>query len=579
MGTPAGPVAPGTPPAGALPPPLPGSTTLPDLPPPPARGAAEFACKGAPAGAPPPRRLARLTDVQYGNAMAVLWKGRRSAKNNYLPLPTGVVVPLESQGDAYRFTTYAGSHSLTEFEFRRSLILTEDAGKRLVVAQRGSGTCWGQNSGGAMFDACVDTLLRDKGALLFSRPLTAAELAQYGKIVRDAVPTLGRDDALALGFQALLLAPQFLFRVEIGEPVAGKPGTAKLDSFETAAALAYRLTQAPPDQELWDAAVRGEVATPEQLTAQLTRLLGLQAQIAPPPNGETPAPTAPLAVGAREFVIEHFEMPRVLHSPKANEEHCKYGRPRVLKDARLVVDDILGTNAKADFLKTLLTSQVEYYGCDSGKIFGVEMEPKTDSVKFTPPPGTRGGLLTHPAFLGGFAGFEETLPVKRGRYVNESLLCRPVPEIPIGVVPQLPPRTATTQMRDRLALHGKDPGCAACHSMLDPIGLAFENYDHTGKFRTVEATRPVDANGRLAGTDVDGPFKDAIELSARLAGSRQVQQCFLRHGFRYYLGREEDAFDSCTLDAAEKAYVAGGGNYHAFIAALVTSPSFTLRSF
>lgn len=544
---------------------------------PPPREIPEFACNTQAAAPPPARRLTRLTHLQYGNALAVLFKGRRGPKNNYLTAPAGVTVPLEAMGDVYRFSTYSGTHSLSEFEFRRALFLTEDIARRLVAAVK-AGTCWATATAAPAADACIDTLVKDKGALLFGRPLTAEEVAAYGKLAREGVATLGRDDALALAFQALLQAPQFLFRPEIGDPIPGQPAVARLTPYELATALSFALTDAPPDQELWDAATKGELATPTQVAAHVTRLLGAVAETAPAKDGK-PATTEPLASGAREFLVQYFEMQRVLNAPKPDEDHCKYGRPRVLKDAKLVIEDILGTNARKDFVKTMLTSDVQYYGCDSSRIFGITQEPKMDTVKLMTPPGTRAGLLTHPAFLAAFANFDETAPVKRGKFVNESLLCRHVPEVPIGVVPQLPPKTPTTQARDRLSLHSKDPSCAACHSMMDPIGLAFEVYDTYGKYRTIDATKPINASGTLSGTDVDGPYKDAIELSLRLSDSRQVRQCFIRHGLRYFMGREESEFDGCTLEAAEKAYQDGGGDYYAFVTTLLASPSFVNRSY
>lgn len=544
------------------------------------RGMGAFVCMGSASVPPPPRRLVRLTDVQYRNVIAALFKGRRSSTNNYLPVPAGIIIPIEPLGDVYRFGTDGGNHSLSDIEFRRSLVATEDIARRLVTTTKAtSGNCLGGAGVTALAEACLETLIKDKGGMLFGRPPVADEIAAYGKMVRDALPSLGRDEALVLGFQAMLSAPQFLFRAEIGDPIGGTSGTARLTSYEVASVLAYTLTDGPADQELWEAAGRGDLNVPEKIATQLDRLFRTSSQTGPPSSGTTPAPTTPLASGLREFVVEYFRLHHVLDVPKAEEERCRFGRPRVLKDARLVVGDILGSNAKTDFLKTLLTSPVQYYGCDTSRIFGVNKEPTVEDTRFIPPSGTRAGLLTNPAFLAAHSGFDETFPVKRGRFVNESLLCRDIPEVPIGVIPQLPPRTPSTQMKDRLALHATEPSCSTCHKLMDPIGLSLEIYDQYGKHRSLEAGKPILAGGVLTGTDVDGPYKDAVELSERLAGSLQVQQCFVRHGFRYFMGRHEDAFDSCTLEAAAKAYVAGSGNYHAFVTALFTSPSFLHRSF
>ncbi len=519
----------------------------------------DFACASQPQTRPPGQRLWRLTPKQYANTLAVALSGRRSMGTSPFTAPAGFVAPLEPVVDSYRFGTFSGTHGITNFEFGQSVTVSEEMGRKLVESVR-TGTCWPTSTGPAS-DACAETLIKDKGAILFRRELTPAEVTRYGGIAKANTAMFGRDDALAIAFQAMVIAPQFVFLTELGDPVSGSPGLSKLSSYEVASAISYVLTDGPADTLLWDAATKGMLRTPEQINVQVTRVL------------ESPA-----AVPAREFVTQYFKLQKVLGVAKAIEKPGEYNRERVLQDARMLVDNVYSTNRRKDFLKTLLTTSMGFAGADSYKLYGLAADPKSTTAVALPAT-ERAGLLTHPAFLAGLASFEETLPIKRGRFINESLLCRPVPDVPIDVVAKLPSSKST--MREKLAVHSKIASCATCHMMLDPVGLALEKYDAAGKFRATQFGKTIEAGGMLTGTvDADGPFKDAVEMSRLLGGSVTVEQCFIRHGFQYVMGRPDDAvYDKCSIDAAAKAYAAGGGDFVGAVAAMFSSPSFLNRSY
>lgn len=520
-------------------------------------GESDFGCSGGPMGAPTPRRLWRLSPRQYANTVAVALTGKRAAGAAVAP-PAGLTVPLEPLGDEYRFKSFSGIHSVTNFEFGQSVTATQEIGRKLVAAV-GTGTCWPTATTGAAADACIDTVIKDKGEILFRRPLTPEEVMRYGGLARTNTAMFGRDEALSIAFQAMLMAPQFLFLTEIGSPVAGSPTLSKLGPYEIAAAISYSLTDAPADAMLWEAASKNALSTPEQIGAQVTRLLD-----------------APAATTLRQFVVEYFKLDRVLGISKAIEKPGEYARDRVMQDASLLIDNVLAANRRKDFLKTLLSTSVGYAGADSYKLYGLAADPKSTSPVMLNA-AQRSGLLTQPAFLAAFAAFEETFPIKRGKFMNEGLLCREIPEVPIDVVAKLPASNST--MREKLAVHSNEARCAACHSLLDPMGLAFEQYDAYGRYRTTQFGKTIDPSGMLTGTgDADGPFKDAVELTKRLSASGTAERCMVRHTFRFFMGRGEDGYDSCTLDAAAKAYRAGSGDLVAAVGSLFTSPSFLNRS-
>jgi hypothetical protein len=567
------------------PPPLPTSTapsTLPAISRPPFEA---FSCDPVDT-TPYPRRLRRLTPRQYANTLVDLFNGRRAgaaplpetcpgeydlmAPGQGPPcLPQNVRVPLQDTQKVFRFSTFSDGLGVSDYEFRLSMADTAATSAALVQSVK-SGTCWGNDGGGANFASCVDTLVQEKGSVLFRRPLSPEEVAKYGGYAKDNEAALGRDEALALAFQTLLVSPQFVFQPEIGADIA--PNVSRLTAYELAAAMASTLTGRPPDAELWAAAAANALGTPEQIRAQITRILGT-------PGGQ----------GGREFVMEYFDLRHLVDVRKEEDKFlgCReYQKLRIVYEAELVAGDIFASNSTNNFLSTLLTSTVQYYDCSNEMIYGFsdggsEWPEIPNSKRVLAPANQRAGLLTHPAFLGGHAGLSDTKPVSRGRFVSESLLCRPVPAVNLTEVPPLPTDPNMT-MREKLLVHSQG-ACAACHSLMDSMGLAFEMYDSVGRYRTTQGEdnpKPIDPTGVISGAgDADGTFADAVAMSQHLATSQTVEQCFMRHGFKYFMGRTEDKFDQCTLFNAQKAYADGGGNFVDYLGTLFTSDSFLNRSY
>jgi len=220
----------------------------------------------------------------------------------------------------------------------------------------------------------------------------------------------------------------------------------------------------------------------------------------------------------------------------------------------------------------------------------------------------RKGMLTHPAWLMAHAFNTETDPVHRGKFVREKLLADTIPDVPITVDAVIPEDHNKT-LRTRLASATETTSCWHCHEKMNPLGYTFEMYDDFGRSRTQEfleypehlitkrpdeakdrnhlldlrdiyKTLPVDSTGHLAGTgdpSLDGDLKNAVDLADRLSKSRRVRQSFIRHAFRYFMGRNEFLSDSKTLIDAEKAYVENGGSFDAVIVSLLTSDSFLYR--
>ena len=198
--------------------------------------------------------------------------------------------------------------------------------------------------------------------------------------------------------------------------------------------------------------------------------------------------------------------------------------------------------------------------------------------------GQRAGILTQPSWLTAHSGNFDNDPVKRGKWIYEYLLGGVVPDIPITVDATVPEDHDKT-LRQRFE-KTNDRYCMRCHGKMNPPGMAFEMFDDVGRYREKELLRdnktlvPVDARGGIAESGVpglDGDVNNAIELMHKLAKSPHVRQVFVRHAFRYWMGRNETLDDSPTLMAADDAYVKSGGSMKALVASLLASDSFLYR--
>ena len=199
-------------------------------------------------------------------------------------------------------------------------------------------------------------------------------------------------------------------------------------------------------------------------------------------------------------------------------------------------------------------------------------------------PEERIGILMHPAWLIAHSLNLDNDPVRRGKWIRERLLADTVPELPITVDASIPEDHEKT-LRERFAVT-RDRECWRCHVKMNPLRMPFELYDDFGRHRWVEKllargqTRPVNSSGIVTGTGnsaLDGNVNNPMEMVQRLAKSKRVRQSFVRHAFRYWMGRNEMLSDSQTLIQADQAYVESGGSFRAMVVSLLTSDSFLYR--
>jgi len=195
------------------------------------------------------------------------------------------------------------------------------------------------------------------------------------------------------------------------------------------------------------------------------------------------------------------------------------------------------------------------------------------------PAAHRMGILTHPARLISHSTSFDNHAIHRGHWVRERLLGGKIPAVPVTVDATLPDEPEKT-LRNRMRVT-RNEYCWKCHQKMDPLGLPFEQFDHFGRFRTEELKQAIDTSGAITATgqpQLEGKVSGPFEMLRKLATSPYVEQVFVRHAFRYFIGRNETLSDGPTMVAAHNAYTTSGGSMNALITSLLTSDAFLYRA-
>jgi mono/diheme cytochrome c family protein len=394
-------------------------------------------------------------------------------------------------------------------------------------------TC-GHLTGGHV-GTCPARIMTDLARRAFRRPVTTGEMTKYVALVREAQKEEGSfDEGLAVGIQALLVSPDFLFRIERDRPVRASAKTVatsqKITPHELATRLSYFLWASMPDAELRRAADAGTLRDPNILAYQVRRML-----------------RDPKSIALAEHFGGQWLQFRALESVTRDRERFPefedYLRLSMRRETELFVDHIVRQDrsildfidGRYSFLNERLARHYEV-----ANVVGPDF--RRVDLAGTP----RAGVLTQGSVLTVSSYATRTSPVLRGRWVLDNLLDAPPPEPP-NDVPSLDDskigKSAT--MREQLEEHRKNPTCAACHKRMDPLGFGLENFDAVGAWRTSDGAFPIDATGVLPdGRSFSGPEELRAILSAeREAFARAITSKLLT----YALGRGLERYDARTV--------------------------------
>ncbi len=405
-------------------------------------------------------------------------------------------------------------------------------------------------------DACATNFLSRIGRLLFRRPLAVDELKANVAVAHEGAERLGNFYAgLSLGLAGLLDDPNFLFRVENVNPATGQ-----LDAYSKASRLSFLLWNATPDDQLLAAAARGDLDTRSGLDREVDRLLA----------------SPRIEAGVRAFFsdmlgFEEFHDLQKEQSlyPKFSLQAQQDSQEQTLK----TIVDLLITD-HGDY-RDLFTSRKTFLTRSLGPIYNVPVTDVSGWQSYEFPEGDpRGaGILTQLSFVALHSHPGRSSPTLRGKAVREVLLCERVPAPPNNVDFSVVENTDNPKFktaRDRLTAHRANPTCAGCHAIMDPIGLALEDFDTAGEFRTTENGAPIDPSGQLNGV----AFKDAVGLGKVLHDDPAVTSCLVRRVFEYGAGRSPEKGEAVWLNDLTQHFAGDGYRIPELLRRIATSEGF-----
>lgn len=401
---------------------------------------------------------------------------------------------------------------------------------------------------------CVGGFIADFGARAYRHPLSDDEQTRLLELYEAQRVDADIADSVRLMLSAMLQSPQFLYRLETGDVAQAQDGVAPLTDFEIASRLSYLLWNTMPDAVLWTAAEAGELHTAEQIAEHTERMLDDERA------GEV----------LLDFHEQWLSLRGELPSALADLE------PTIRAETETFLTDVIVEGDGR--LSTLLSADYTFVNADLAPLYGVDPAGMGNALqRVALDPTQRAGLLTSVLVMATNAEEHETSPIKRGRFVREQLLCDILPPPPPGLEVEPPEPDPNKTTRERYAQHREDPSCNGCHSMIDPIGFAFEHYDHLGQWRDDENGLPIDASGEITGPrdpDLEQPFDGALELAHLLADSPQVEACAVKNWFRYAYGRRETLDDQCTVDSLTRAFINGDGSVRDVLLTLTQTDAF-----
>ncbi|HEX3745918.1 MAG TPA: DUF1592 domain-containing protein [Bryobacteraceae bacterium] len=411
-------------------------------------------------------------------------------------------------------------------------------------------------------NTCAHTILSKLAVRAFRRPVSEADIAPLLAFYHRGRAEGDFDNGIERALTAMLVSPDFLFRVE-HDPKGAAPGTVyRISDLELASRLSFFLWSSIPDRQLMQVAQEGKLKDPVVLRQQVQRML------------DDPKSQALVDNFAGQWLyLRKLQLSRP--DPDAFPEFDDSLRQAFRTETSLFFQDVLRQDRSVmdliDANYTFLNQRLaQHYGIPN--VYG----PQFRKVVLTDP--NRGGLLGQGSILTVTSYPNRTSVVQRGKWILETLLGTPPPPPP-AVVPELVPHGKDGRqltMREQMVQHRADPVCASCHSRMDPLGFALENYDGVGRWRNKDAGNVIDASGQLPdGTTFVGPagLKKLLVTKDRDEFINTATEKLLL----YALGRGLEYYDQPAVRAISREAAKDDYRMSAIITAIVQSTPFQMR--
>jgi hypothetical protein len=395
----------------------------------------------------------------------------------------------------------------------------------------------------------------------YRRPATDDELnrlvALTSQIMQDGE---SYEAAMQIGLEAVLVSPQFLFRIETdkGPPT---PGGHPLNDWELATRLSYFLWSSMPDDELFELARQGKLHDTAVVDAQVRRMLG----------------DAKAKAFVENFAGQWLQLRNLKIVTPDSKLFPRFGdglREAMRKETELFFEAVLKEDLS---ILTFLDADFTFVNERLARHYDIPDIKGKEFQRITLGGDKRGGVLTQASVLTITSNPTRTSPVKRGKWVLENILGAPPPPPPPGVeeLSEDKDKVLSGTLRQRMEQHRSNPSCASCHQRMDPLGFGFENFDAIGAWRTRDGEFDIDPSGTLPNGK---SFQTPKELRAILLERRQeFRKCLAEKLLTYALGRGIESYDACAIDRIVNETAGHDDKLQSLILAIVHSDPFQKR--
>jgi hypothetical protein len=408
--------------------------------------------------------------------------------------------------------------------------------------------------------ACATKIISALARQAYRRPVTSEDIDGLLKFYEQG-RTRDFEAGIRTALQAMLASPHFILRIE--EAPKARPGTSyRISAVDLASRLSFFIWAAPPDEALLTAASSGALATPAGLEKQVRRMLA-----------DPRASALADRFAAQWLRLQDLE--KIHPDPLLYPNYDHTLADAMARETELLFEHIVRED---DDVLELLTADYTYVNGRLARHYGIPNVVGTAFQRVPLADENRRGLLGHGSVLTMTSVADRTSPVLRGKWVLEVLFGSPPPPPPDDVPDLNETKTASgnrlLSVRERLEAHRANPACTSCHKVIDPLGLALENFDVTGAWRIKDSFVSVDSSGVLFdGSKLDGPV--ALR-EALLKHKETVLRTFTENLMAYSLGRRLEAFDMPTVRSIVRTASTSNNKFSSFVLGIVKSPAFQM---
>ena len=462
-------------------------------------------------------------------------------------------------------TSIADSYGFTSVPHLRDLAITgpyNATGVSETPSRRRIFSCRPESPNDA--SACAEAIVARLGAGAYRRPLSDNDLAALMALYEVGSKDGGFEDGVRTALEGMLASPHFVFRFEEPSETSPSGGAYRVADVDLASRLSYFLWGTPPDEELMRVAREGHLSESNALKEQVQRMLADPRSFA-------------LATRFAAQWLRLSDLEKMHPNVRTYPDYHDQLKRSMYRETELFFDSLVREDRS---VLELLSSDYTFVDERLAKHYGIENVLGNEFRRVAYPDEDRRGILGHGSVLTLTSHASRTSPVLRGKWIMEVLLGSPPPPPPPNV-PELEEAGDAEggrllSVREQMEKHRASPACNSCHRMIDPPGLALENFDATGAWRIKDRGVPVDVSGELYdGTPLAGP-KD---LRAALV-NRQTSfvRTFTENLMAYALGRRVEYYDMPSIRAIERAANENGQRMSSYILGVVTSPAFRMKS-